>query len=127
MALPITTEILEGKKLDLQTIEKMVVKNGFGVTTFTHKGVLSAISHGINYALLSKSFEIADVERALDRFLSGDFGTFYCEDEEPVVGCEYGCYASKFGDTPSSGAIMVHRENSPRASWEVVAYFQFER
>lgn len=127
MALQLTKEILEGKKLSFNEIEDMVVKNGFGLEPFTHKGVACAMSHGIHYALLSKGLPIAEVEAALDRFLAGDFGSFYAHDEAPTPGREYGCYPSAYGSDPDAGAIMVHREPSNMVPWDLVVYFQFER
>ena len=127
MALQIIKEILSGKKLDFEEVREIVIKHGFGVTSFTHKGVNCGMSRGINYALLSKGIQVAEVEDAIDRFLDGDFGDFYEHDETPTPGREYGCYPSSYGSDPNAGAIMIHRKPSNMAPWELAVYFQFER
>ena len=127
MALPISKELLEGKILGFKEVREIVIKHGFGLTPFTHKGIPCGMSHGINYALLSKGIPVAEVEAAIDRFLVGDFGSFYEHDEAPTPGQEYGCYPSAYGSDPDVGAIMVHREPSNMVPWDLVVYFQFER
>lgn len=127
MALPIPAELLTGKQLGFEDIKQLVIKHGFGVVPATHNGLKCGISHGIDYALLTKGITVEEVAQAFDRFLSGDFGTFYEEGETPRLGHEYGEYPSSFGNTTGTGAIMVHREVCPQVPWSVVAYFQFER
>ena len=127
MALPITPELIEGKELSFKEIQEMVIKYGFGLTPFDIHKIHCAMSHGINYALLTHSISVSELESAIARFMNGDWGTFYDFDEEPIKGKEYGCYPSSFGDNMQNGAIMVHREQNPMIPWELVAYFQFER
>lgn len=127
MALPIAAELLTGEKLSLDTIKDMVIKHGFGVTPFEFEGVLCGMSHGINYALLSKSIQVEEIESALRRFMARDYNTFYDWSETPQVGYEYGEYPSSLGSKSTTGAIMVHTELSPKVPWNVVVYFQFER
>ena len=122
MSLPIPIELLRHDKLDFGQIKGLVIKHGFGLTTFEHKDTPCAMSHGVNYALLSHGIQLEELTAALDRFMAGDWGNFYDVDEEPSIGQEYGQYPSSFGSETDTGAIMIHREND-----QVKAYFQFER
>lgn len=127
-ASPIPVEVLKGEKLNFEEIQEIVIKNGFGVTPFVHNGIDCGMSNGINYALLAKSIQMSEVESALNRFLAGDWGTFYDIPGDIVYpGREYGEYPSSYGSKTTNGAIMVHREPHPLAPWDVVVYFQFER
>lgn len=116
-------ELLEGKTLTFDDVYQIVVKgNRFGRESALRNDVRVYFSHGINYAVLGKGITIEELNEAYDRFLAGDFGAFYESGEYPTPGNEYGMYASSYGNTPGTGAIMVHRERG-----EIVAYFQFER
>lgn len=128
MALPMASELFSKKKLKFEKIEEMVKRNGFGTTLFLHKGILYGTSHGIQYAIISKSIPRSEVEDALDRFLSGDWGSYYDNSFDTVCqGHEFGQYPSSFGSEPDTGAIMIHREPNPVFHWDIVVYFQFER
>lgn len=127
MALPIPSEILSRKKLSFDEIKDLVQKCGFGTTLFLHKGITYGTSHGIQYALISKSIPRTEIETAIDRFLSGDWGSFYEPGEHVCPGHEYGQYPSALGSETHNGSIMIHREPNPVFPWNVVVYFQFER
>ena len=124
----IAPDELKDRKLTYKELQDLVIKNGFGVLPFEYKGVACGVSHGIDYALVSKSIKVEQVTDALDRFLAGDWGTFYDIPGDIVFpGREYGEYPSSYGSKTTNGAIMVHREPHPLAPWAVVVYFQFER
>lgn len=65
---------------------------------------------------------------AVVRFLRDDFGSYYDDDEEgPYPGHEYGCYESPLGNTPDTGAFMIHRESDFIFGDHIVVYLQYER
>lgn len=126
MTLPIPPELLTGQKLTFSDVQRIVIEHGFGTVPFDHHGHDCFMTHGINYAMLSKAIPQEEVIDALDRFFRNDFGNMYDWDESPTPGREYGCYPSAYGKEPSDGSIMVHRQ-----FWQgkerVTVYFQFER
>lgn len=67
-----------------------------------------------------KEISAEDIQAALNLFLSGDYGTFYSDDEQPTPGGEYGEYKSIYGTDKE--AIKIHREGRT-----IKIYFQFER
>ena len=124
----IAPDELKDRKLTYEELQDLVIKNGFGVLPFTHRGIVCGLSHGIDYALVSKSIQVEQVIDALDRFRACDWGDFYDVPGDVVYpGREYGQYPSTYGSKTTDGAIMVHRESSPLVPWDVVVYFQFER
>lgn len=102
--------------LDFNEVKKDICENELFFLTLTgtaRSGEAVYLSAGI------KRFYQEDPEPAaiaLDKFMTGDYGTFYNE-EEPCKGHEYGEYISRYG-----GPIMIHRE-----AGTIKIYFQYER
>lgn len=99
--------------MTLSEIENYVVSNNkFGVSYCGDIGYSTGVLVAIEN---NKGFD-KEVEKVLQRFESGDFGSFYDLDETPKKDNEYGCY-----DT-SVGELFVHAEFAT-----IVIYFLFER
>ena len=115
-----------------EEITDEILEKGFEVTCFD----LMLRKHGIEPFLISQGLKILIEEygeklgsyfcTALSRFLEDDFGSMADEDDM-FYGYEYGCYESPLGDTPSTGAIMIHREGDYMFNSHIVMYLQFER
>lgn len=86
----------------------------------TFEEILIYFSAGI--AETYSDMEASDIQSALTKFISGDYGSFYGSGENATAGNEYGEYKSKYGDSADTGAIMLHRE-----AGTIKIYFQFER
>lgn len=115
-----------------EEIKDEILIRGFEVTYIDF--ILS--EHGIEPFLTSQGIGILIEEygeelesyfcTALDRFVKGDFGSMADEDDM-FYGYEYGCYESPLGDTPNTGALMIHREGDYIFDSHIVMYLQFER
>lgn len=67
---------------------------------------------------------------AIDRFVSGDYGNFYEDEEYISLGHEYGSYDSPFGNTVYDGSIVIHAEkhiDSFGTPADAVIFFWYER
>ena len=107
-------------------IREEVIKNGFGRHLIVDAETCLVFSQGIMIAMEhaeNNSFE-EDMSQALAKFLTGDYGDFYCWGEKPTPNREYGKYPCCLGES-----IRVHREPyypDPSRN-EILIYFQFER
>ena len=66
---------------------------------------------------------------AIDRFVSGDYGNFYEDEEYISLGHEYGSYDSPFGNTVYDGSIVIHAEkhiDSFGTPADAVIFFWYE-
>ena len=99
--------------MTLNEIENYVIGNNkFRVS---YRGDIG-YSTGVLVAIENNEGFCNEVEGALKRFESRDFGTMYDVGETIVEGCEYGCYDTSIGE------LFIHREFAM-----IVIYFCFER
>lgn len=114
--------LTEKNRISFEAIRDYVIINGFGTKyIFLGRNLVSPnlCSAGIRYAVQQMPDFAKEVSEAYERFLKGDWGTFYASYERAVYGNEWGSYPSRLFPTEE---IIIHRENG-----KTMALFLFER
>lgn len=113
------------KPLTFKELQQCIEQNklwGREETGTVSTGEVCFMSNGVKCAYFSHAIALETLQNATESFCNGNYGLFYDWNDKPTPGAEYGQYESEYGDTPGTGALMVHREGGA-----VVVYFQFER
>lgn len=119
-----------------EEVQNKILEQGYDVDfvcIVPYEETLSPLlfSRGIQIMILEEYTKTDNVDCFVDaiaRFLRDDFGSYYDDDEEgPYPGHEYGCYESPLGNTPDTGAFMIHRESDFLFGDHIVMYLQYER